>query len=350
MVGDVVEGTIRIKLKDLTVCERKNGSWKKVSKQFPRINQIVQLFKAHNNLDILIDKKNTQFLKGQLSPEGKIQGARINILPDNTKIDKAYSLFADHLTVHDQSSDEHWDVLYQNPGGTWSYCYSLEKRAQHKSAKYKKVHQFDKAFPKLIKNVSQALKDKNDDLALPMYTLLKTKMRIGNEIYYKLHHHKGLSTLKKKNIKIYKNKVEFKFVGKDGVPQDLIEEFPKEYLQLLRSKLSKLKNNDFVFTNNNGHPLSERCFKSAFKRYCGKEFYPHLVRSHFATMTVNNFIKGKKALNKKEVDYLYLKIAHVLGHKKFLKKENAWKECSTVTINHYIEPKLVERVKELLNK
>ena len=72
MVGDVVEGTIRIKLKDLTVCERKNGSWKKVSKQFPRINQIVQLFKAHNNLDILIDKKNSSvvfmsFIDGEVN-------------------------------------------------------------------------------------------------------------------------------------------------------------------------------------------------------------------------------------------------------------------------------------------
>ena len=162
MKKEIAVGTIRIQTKGLIPYEKTKTSWKKSRRQLSNIKQIIRLFKAHKNFSILIDKKEPQFLKGQLY-KNKVQGARINILPDGTKIDKAYSLFAKELTVHDQSSDEHWDVLYQNPGGTWSYCYSLEKKAKNTLNKYKKVHQFDNIYLNLIKKVSLALKDKKDN-------------------------------------------------------------------------------------------------------------------------------------------------------------------------------------------
>ena len=347
MKKEMAVGTIRIQAKGLIPYEKTKTSWKKSKKQFTNINQIVKLFKAHQNFNVLIDKKNPRFLKGQLY-KGKVQGARINILPDGTKIDKAYSLFAKELTVHDQCSDEHWDVLFKNPGGTWSYCYSLDKKAKNTIAKYRKVRQFDKVYLKLLKNVSKELKNKKDNLALPMYTLLRTRMRIGNEIYYKLHNHKGLTTLKKKNIKIKGKEIGFKYVGKDGVPQNIKKKFPEMYLKRLKKHLSSRKPNDFVFVSNSGKPLPEKDFKLAFKKYCGQEFYPHIVRSHYATTKVQNFIKGKRKLDKNEVNNLYLEIASSLGHKKFDKKNNIWKESSSVTVGHYIEPKLVERVKRMV--
>ena len=51
-----------------------------------------------------------------------------------------------------------------------------------------------------------------------MYTLLKTRMRIGNEIYYRTNGHKVLTTLKKRDITINGEKVKFEYIGKDGVP------------------------------------------------------------------------------------------------------------------------------------
>ncbi len=345
----VAIGTIRIK-KNLIAYQKTAKSWKKCNQKFPQINEIVKLFKSHGNFKQLIDTKNPLFLKGQISPNKLLQGARICVLPDGTKIDTAYSLFAKNLTVHDQSSDDHWDVLFQNPGGTWNYGYALDKKAQHVSSKYKKVDLFDKKYSTLVQNVSSALKNEHDLSALPMYTLLKTKMRIGNEIYYKMHNHKGLTTLMKKDISVGKSQVEFKYLGKDGVPQDIIAEFPTSYIKRLKKHLNTLKNNDFVFASYSGKPLHEKEFKIAFKKYCGEEFYPHIVRSHYATSTVKNYIKGKKRLDKKEVNQLYLEIAHSLGHKKYVKKEHAWKESFGVTINHYINPELVEKVKEMVGK
>jgi len=346
---EALPGTVRVRVKDLQAYEKTVKSWMKSKLQFTEIKNIVKLFKAHKNLKILIDPKNSQFLKGQLSSQGEPQGARINQLPDGKILDKAYSLFAKNLKIHDQDSEDHWDVIYQNKGGTYAYCYTLKKINMHRDRKYHKVMEFDKVYGKLLDNVALGLKNVEDHLSIPMYTLLKTHMRIGNEIYYKAHGHKGMTTLKKKDIKIKGNKVIFNYIAKDGVPRLIEQEFPKEYLERLKRQIKPLKDNDFVFTScRTGHPLKETEFKKAFVKYCGKEFYPHIVRSHYATSRVKEFLKGKNKANLEEVKELYLSIASELGHKKFIKKENRWIDNYSVTVSHYIQPELVQKVKSLL--
>ncbi|MBT8010374.1 hypothetical protein HN681_02940, partial [archaeon] len=238
---ETLPGTLRIKTKDLQVYEKTKSSWKKSKVKFPNASQVIKLFKKSKNLKSLIDKNDPNFLKGQLSSEGKCQGARINILPNNKTLDKAYSLFANHLTIHDQKSNEHWDVLLQNPGGTYAYIYTLDKKSKAKLRKYKKVKEFDKHYPLIKRKVTLALKNKNDHLALPMYTLLNTYMRVGNEIYFKAHGHKGLTTLKKKDIKIKGKEVTFNYLAKDGVPRTIKKNFPPNYLRRLNKKLKDLK-------------------------------------------------------------------------------------------------------------
>ena len=342
---EVLPGTIRIKAQDLQPYQKTAASWKKSKQQFSETMQVIKLFKAHKNFKGLIDAKSPQFLKGQLSPKGEVQGARIDHLPNGKQLDKAFSLFAKELILHDQDSDDHWDILYKNKGGTYAYGYTLEKRERNQDLKYRKVWEFEKVYRKLSRAVSLALNDFNDHLALPMYTLLKTRMRIGNEIYYKANGHKGLTTLKKKDITISGKTVAFEYIGKDGVPCQIEQHFPAPYITRLRQKIQGLKPQDFVFSSKNGRPLREEQFKRAFKRYCGKEFYPHIIRSHHATRRVKEFLKGKRSIDKKEMKSLFLSLAADLGHKRFEKIEKNWKDNYTVTLNHYIEPALVEQVK-----
>ena len=205
----VLAGTIRVNAKSLKAYKKTGLGWVRSSVDVSSLLACVKLFKANNNFDVLVDKKNSKFLKGQVSKDGMTQGARVNIMPDGQVIDKAYSLFAKGLRLHDQDSHDHWDVLFENKGGTVAYCYTLEKKKLHANKKYKKVHKFDKVFDKLNKNVDKALRDKKDHVAVAMHTLLSTKMRVGNEIYFKAHGHKGLTTLLKKDVKI---KREWKFI------------------------------------------------------------------------------------------------------------------------------------------
>jgi len=215
--------------------------------------------------------------------------------------------------------------------------------------KYEIVGEFEKHYPRLKRKVSSALKNKEDHLALPMFTLLKTYMRIGNEIYYKAHGHKGLTTLKKHDISIKGNHVTFNYLAKDGVPVEITEKFPDIYIARLSRKLKPIDKSSFVFTNRNKeHPLHEEHFRDAFKRYCGREFYPHIVRSHFATRKTKEFLNNHGSASKEEVRALFISIAEKLGHKKYDKKNDAWKDNFTVTVNHYIQPELVEKVKSII--
>jgi hypothetical protein len=347
----VAPGTIRITTSDVLPYEKTENSWKKSSRSFPEAMLAIELFKANDKFDILIDQKTPKFLKGQLSPEGKPQGARINILPNGKELDKAFSLFSQNLTFHHEKSNTHWDVIYKNPGGTYSYLYTREKKSMFIDKKYRAVMEFAKCYPRLRRRVNKALKDENDHLAVPMFTLLKTYMRIGNEMYYKATHHKGLTTLKKSDISIDGNRVSFNYVAKDGVPTNVTAQFPRPYITRLQGMLEPIKESSFVFVNRQtGNPLSDIAFKDAFRRYCGKEFYPHIVRSHYATVRTQDFLAKHKSITKEEMRSLFFDLAEKLGHKRFAKKDRVWKESYNVTVNHYIKPQLVKQIKAAVVK
>ncbi len=186
-----------------------------------------------------------------------------------------------------------------------------------------------------------------DSIALPMLILLKTKMRIGNEIYYRKNHHKGLTTLKKKNIEICGNRVTFDYIAKDGVPQKITETFSGKIVRELKKILLKNNSESFIFTGPEGRPLKDGAFEKAFEKYCGYRFYPHIVRSHFATKKAQKFLEKKKNFCKKDVEDLYNSIAEILGHKKFSKKEGEWKDSYQVTLHHYINPEIVEKISSM---
>ncbi len=344
---DTVEGALRVAFNDLKVYEKTKTGWKNSKRKFPELKQVVKLFKAVSRLSILRDPKNQRFLKGQLSPDGFSEGARIPFLPNGEKLEKAFSLFAPHLQIHDQLSHDHWDVLYQNKGGTWSYVYTIKKRQFHQQQKYQKVEEFEKRYARLVSNVKKSLSDKEDQIVIPVYTLLNTYMRVGNQTYYKAHGHAGLTTLTKKNISIRNNIVTFDYIGKDGVPVKISQEFPPLYCQRLRSIIAAKKKDEFVFSKN-GTVLHENDFKAAFLKYCGKEFYPHIVRSHYATQKVKRFLLRQKTVTKDKVEQLFLSLAHDLGHRKFDKKKQEWKEHYAVTIHSYVQPELLEKVEKLI--
>ncbi|MFH1452165.1 MAG: hypothetical protein ABIF88_03260 [archaeon] len=339
------ETIYRIRTGDFAVVESKTGKgWKKSHRKFPEAMNVAKLFKAHKNLRLIKDSKSPKFLKGNYS-WGEPRGARINFLPNGEKLNKAYSLFAPQLVVHDETSNLHWDVIYQNPNGNFAYLYTEMKIKKSSIKKFATVEEFDKCLPRLKKNLSKNLR--KDPIVLPMIILLKTKMRVGNEMHYLHTRHKGLTTLKKKNIKISGNNVTFRFIAKDGVPLTLVEKFSLNEINELRKLLKTKKENDFVFVNSSGRPLKDIAFEKAFDKYCGKKFYPHIVRSHYATMEAKKFLKKHKFATKQETKKLYMDIADKLGHRKFSKKKNEWLDAYEVTLHHYIQPEIVEEISKI---
>jgi DNA topoisomerase IB len=345
MIKKIENGILRVST-NLKVYESKDNNWVLSKKTLPETLSVVNLFKSNNRLKEIIDTKNKKFLKGQLSKQGQVQGARIKILPTGEKLDKTFSIFAKNLTFHDESSHDHWDVIYQNPNGKFAYCYTLEKKSKAQKSKYRKVSDFEKIYKKLEKKARYALKDKEDIYAVPMYTLLKTYMRVGNELNYNQTGHKGLTTLKKEDISILNNKVTFNYISKSGVPMEISREFPNDYIKRLKDNIKNKKNSDFVFEKNN-KPMKDTDFMNTFEDYCGQRFYPHIVRSYYATKKAKEFLQKHNKAEKRQIKSLFLEIAEQLGHKRFDKKNNEWKDSYTITIHHYIQPDLVEKIEKL---
>ncbi|MBT6690370.1 hypothetical protein HN903_02795 [archaeon] len=324
----------RIRFSDLAVVDERG---RKSKVKFPEAMTVAQLFKKHGNLKMIRDG---DFLMGGFC-KGRSIGKRIGILPDGTKLNKAFPLFASKLAIHDEKSHGHWDVIFENPSGSLCYIYSLDKMKISKDKKFKLVDDFEKCLPRLRRNLMKALG--TSELVLAMLVLLKTKMRVGSEVYYKRSRHKGLTTLKKKDIQISGKKVRFSFIGKDGVPQVIEEIFGERVVSELKRVLGKRKMDDFVFLNSKGRPFGDVEFEAGFERFCGERFYPHIVRSHFATREVEKFLAKK---NKGNVGVFCLGLAEKLGHKKIVKGE--WENSSDVTLHYYVRPDLVERVRKLI--
>ena len=119
-------GTIRIKVKDVTPVIKTQSGWKKApAMSIDNIQAAVHKYKAHANFTALVSAKDNTFLKGELGPHGEVRGERVNVLPNGEKLEKAFSLFAPHLTIHDEKTNDHWDVLFQNPNGSLAHVYSV---------------------------------------------------------------------------------------------------------------------------------------------------------------------------------------------------------------------------------
>lgn len=339
-----MKGEFRIRAKDLVVVEKKGEKWIKSSVKFDNAVKVARMFAKHGNLSLIVSKKDSGFLKG-VYLDGRALGERIDVLPDGTKLDKAFPLFGADLVVHDEKSAEHWDVMFRLPGGGFCYVYSEDKVLAHKKKKFDRVGEFEKVLPKLKRNLNKNL---SDVVALAIAVLLETRIRVGSEVYYKRNRHRGLSTLKKKNLKIKGDKVLFDFVGKDGVPQVFEKKFNSNVLSELSKILKKKKADEFVFLSSRGKVLTDKDFESGFERFCGERFYPHIVRSAFATAEAEKFLAKRNNVTKDEVREFYSWIAGELGHKKFSKKSGEWETCYEVTLHHYVRPDLVERISKLI--
>lgn len=348
-------GCKRVMTKDFSLYEKKTLFWKKL-KQLPKSAKItIDLFTHYDNSQHLIDENFNKFLKGHLTPENRISGKRINILPNGIKLARGgFSLFAKDLKFNlSKDNLNSYDVSFENESGTRTYLYSIDKVHLEQEQKYKLVQEFDEFYEEILEKLDldiDRFEDKRKYLAL--YTLIMSKIRVGNFEYFTHSGHKGLTTLQKKDLLINKenSSITFNFIGKDAVPQNIIVKYPEKYIIYLKDILSKIKKDDFVFSNKSGHPIEAVEFSDILFSYTNKHFYPHIIRSHYADRVCENFIRNNKnkKVTQENIDLKINEIAKNLGHKKFDKKTNSWQINSKVTIESYIYPPLIEQMKEMI--
>ncbi len=110
--------------------------------------------------------------------------------------------------------------------GRKQYCYHSKWVSKRNETKYYRLLEFGQSLPDFRKKISKDLRRKELDerkvLAISVYTMQKTLIRIGNESYKKLYNTFGLTTLQDRHVKIADHKIQLSFVGKKSIKHTII--------------------------------------------------------------------------------------------------------------------------------
>jgi DNA topoisomerase I len=123
------------------------------------------------------------------------------------------------------SARGHLQATGRDAKGRKQYLYHAEWRKQREAKKYAHMIAFGQQLPMIRKQVDMDLSTsglgKQKVLAIMIYLLENTLIRIGNDEYAKTNKSFGLTTLRNRHVEIQGSEVKFHFRGKSGVEHDL---------------------------------------------------------------------------------------------------------------------------------
>lgn len=347
MSKELENGSVRIKSSDFRLFKKKSDKlWEVVSDLDSSVLDVLEMYSDNKNLNLLVDLHDDLFLRGSMSPDEKICGARIMVLPNGEQLARAgFSLFAKDLKFNFDDDENLWDVCYTNASGLKTYLYSDSKVHLEQDKKLRLVDKFEEYHLSIFETCEKKIRSKSCNVVdLALYIMLNTFIRVGNVEYFKRFNHKGLTTMQKKDIVIANNILSFNFIGKDGVPQTISKKFPSFFIKKFETLIDGKSADDFIFTNSNGNCIHSDNFSKVLFDLTEEHFYPHIIRSHYADMTCKNFLKTHITSTKEKVDAVFMEIAENLGHKKYNKKTEKWEVNFAATLKNYIHPIYSERM------
>lgn len=125
----------------------------------------------------------------------------------------------------------HIQATGRDARGRKQYRYHPRWRATRDADKYERMAEFGRALPKIRARVARDLKLPGmpcDKVIAAIVQLLDTTLiRIGNVEYARDNQSYGLTTLRKKHVKIEAGQLRFRFRGKSGIEHDVTVDHPR---------------------------------------------------------------------------------------------------------------------------
>jgi len=147
-------------------------------------------------------------------------------------------------------SDKEYVVTGKDKKGRTQYIYPEKFREKADEAKFERVEELEKQMPSIMAEVKQDVRAGVPE-AEAVYTIYKTGFRPGTEKDTKADTQSyGVSTLKPKHVKVKGDLVQFKFIGKKGVP---VEKSVKD--KVLAGIMKKRKTNDGQLFSESDHQM-----------------------------------------------------------------------------------------------
>lgn len=224
--------------------------------------------------------------------------------------------------------------------GRLQYIYHPNFRARQDDAKFEKILQFGQALPHLRKMVDTHLREpgyhKEKILACIIQLMDETYIRVGNDQYAKANHSYGLTTLRKKHVRLKGESITFDFMGKSK-QRRLVRIRNKQISRIVR-KLADLPGYElfkYYDENQQLQDVKSTDVNQYIKTYMGQEFSAKDFRTWGGTLLAAAEL-GKckwnpdKSKRSKTVVKCVRKVAKQLGNTPAIARKS------------YIDPRIIE--------
>jgi DNA topoisomerase-1 len=119
----------------------------------------------------------------------------------------------------------HIQAIGRDAKGRKQYRYHAQWRSVRDDVKYGRMLSFGQALPAMREKIDKALSlpglPREKVLAAIVYLLQTTMMRVGNKEYARSNDSFGMTTLRKKHVRVDGTQIQFEFRGKSGVQHSI---------------------------------------------------------------------------------------------------------------------------------
>jgi len=236
--------------------------------------------------------------------------------------------------------NSHLQAVGRDARNRKQYLYHANWNKIRNTTKFYKMYSFGKTLPLIRKQIDLDLKrktwSKEKVVALVIRLMEETHIRIGNSYYEKENKSYGLTTLRKRHVNIFKDKMKIQFTGKKGIEHSITVR-NKKIIKLV-SRCEELPGWElFKFIDENGERkvIKSNHVNEYLHNICGKNFTAKDFRTWSASMSFfNSLLQLEKATSENEIKSNILKgyecTAVALGNTK------------TVCRQYYVHPIIVD--------
>jgi DNA topoisomerase-1 len=171
----------------------------------------------------------------------------------------------------------HLQATGRDARGRKQYRYHPRWRATRDADKYERMAEFGRALPKIRARVARDLKLPGmplDKVIAAVVQLLDTTLiRIGSVEYARDNQSYGLTTLRKKHVKIEAGQLRFRFRGKSGIEHDVSVDNPN--IKRIVRRCAELPGHDlFQYLDEDGtrHPVGSTDINDYLRHVSGADF------------------------------------------------------------------------------
>lgn len=236
--------------------------------------------------------------------------------------------------------NSHLQAIGIDAKGRKQYLYHPNWNHIRNSSKFYKMHAFGKKLPIIRKQLERDLNKtgwpKEKVVALIIRLMEETHIRIGNSQYEKQNKSYGLTTLRKRHINIYKDRLHIEYIGKKGITHKV--SLRNKKLVKLVTRCEELPGwNLFKYIDESGE---KKTIKSShvneyLQNLCGTDYTAKDFRTWSASVSFFNALMSlEKPTSEKEIKNNILSAFDIAA--------NALGNTRSVCKKYYVHPAIIE--------